>query len=121
MSISLWADTYRKLHTADFNGDGRTDLLLQNRLPQYHSSYLLKAQPSGSTVFYTKVCIDTLYGMSRELWAAENYNLYTGDFNGASYQHYDDVLLQSRDFAGPSYLLRSTGTGFYKMPVPLEL
>ncbi|MBN1280946.1 MAG: VCBS repeat-containing protein, partial [Candidatus Thermoplasmatota archaeon] len=107
MSSGQWADEYRIMHTGDFNGDGHPDLLLQNRLPQWHSSYLLLSQGAGG---FTKIVIDNLFGMSRSLWADDYRILHTGDFNGDGKT---DVLLQSRPAQGhASYLLYGTNFGF---------
>ena len=100
MSAAKWSDTYRKLSTGDFNGDGLTDLLLQNRAIQGHATYLLFAQADGS--FTHEFSIHDEFGMTQERWADDLRLLHTGDFNGDGLT---DVLLQNRNDGDYAFLL----------------
>jgi hypothetical protein len=59
MSSGLWSDNLRILNTGDFNGDGYTDVLLQNRASG-HASYLLMAKGDGGFVDKTHLMEYTL-------------------------------------------------------------
>jgi hypothetical protein len=100
MSAEKWSDTYRKLNTGDFNGDGLTDLLLQNRAIQGHATYLLFAKADGS--FTNEVSIHDEFGMTKQRWADDLRLLHTGDFNGDGLT---DVLLQNRMDGDYAFLL----------------
>ncbi|MBN1281242.1 MAG: FG-GAP repeat protein, partial [Candidatus Thermoplasmatota archaeon] len=111
----LWADSYRKLHTGDFNGDGKTDLLLQNRYPDYHHTYLLNGTSTG---FSNADAITTQYGMNYALWAADNMVLQVGDFTSKYVSDHMDILLIARP-GRSSYILKNKGNGFFKTHVAL--
>jgi RHS repeat-associated protein len=102
----------------DFNGDGRTDLMMQRGsgcLPTSSGHYLLYAQgadsPGTSTnvMFDTAVNVTNLYGMTDALWWQAD--LITGDFNGDGRT---DLLVKSWVAAQTDQhsLLFSTGSGF---------
>jgi hypothetical protein len=82
--------------TGDFNGDGRTDLLLQSKT-QGGTSWLYLANEQGVMV-YT--------GFSAP-WGG--YNIYTGDWNGDGKT---DLALMGPTAGYTSFFYHSTGSGF---------
>jgi|JI10StandDraft_1071094.scaffolds.fasta_scaffold06846_4 beta-glucanase (GH16 family) len=102
----LWSSALRRLEVLDVDGDGKDDLLLRNRAPSNHSSYLLRAVGDGE--FADRVVVDNLWGMSRALWADDRRDLVHGDWNGDGC---DDLLLRGRTATEATYLLTANCQG----------
>ena len=106
MTAALWSDALRRAVVGDFDGDGKDDVLLQNRATAGHSSYLLRGATTG---FVYRQVIDTAVGLSRVAWADDLRLAHVGDLDGDGK---DDVLLQNRSAAEPGYLVRGGTGGF---------
>jgi len=108
MSLGHWRADARSLHAGDFNGDGKTDILLQG-MNTGHDSFLLLADGNGGFSAVQK--ITNSYGMSIYHWRADARALHTGDFNGDGKT---DILLQGRNKGHDSFLLLADGSGGFK-------
>jgi RHS repeat-associated protein len=107
----------------DFNGDGKTDLLIQQSASCYATgtnqpTYLLYANgnetaPSFATTvaFANKIDVTTITGMDDDKW--RNATIFTGDFDGDGKT---DLLLRRelnpQVSGNDTLMLRSTGNGF---------
>lgn len=105
MSLSLWSAEYRRLIPGDFNGDGKTDILLQG-LTEADPTYILIANNNGG--FNDALNITTYYNMSASLWSTEDRRLVSGDFNGDGKT---DVLIQGFTDTDPTLLLTGKASG----------
>ncbi|MBI3933034.1 MAG: VCBS repeat-containing protein [Acidobacteria bacterium] len=88
-----------ELHTGDFNGDGKHDILLHGRQGTGLATYMGLSSGSGFTTW---------------TWAPganwSSYEMHVDDFNGDGR---DDVLLHGRQGTGlATYMGLSTGSGF---------
>ncbi len=90
MNPDLWSNRRRLLYIGDFNGDGNTDIILQNKAG-YDASYLLIADGNGG--FQSRKEIRDSYGMNPDLWSNQRRLLYAGDFNGDGET---DLILQNK-------------------------
>ncbi|MFH1263203.1 MAG: FG-GAP-like repeat-containing protein [Pseudomonadota bacterium] len=93
-SPGTWAGEYRQVATGDFNGDGRSDLLLKSSI--FDKTYLALGTPDGGftlrdiTEHPCPTCKDGR--MNRCKWmAGVTGQILTGDFNG---DRRTDILLQ---------------------------
>ncbi|NNJ84114.1 MAG: hypothetical protein HKP13_04135, partial [Gammaproteobacteria bacterium] len=110
MNTFGWSGQRRNIIAGDFNGDGMTDLLLQNRSDNYTDVYLLLANGTGDFEQYKD--ISNLYGMDKTRWSGQRRNIIAGDFNGDGMT---DLLLQNKsDSYSDAYLLLADGTGGFE-------
>jgi RHS repeat-associated protein len=99
-----WHSGTFKAFVADFNGDGRADILLQRQAQGNH--YLLLANSSGQINAIHQTIPSNLGG---QIWSADAHRLVVGDFDGNGKR---DVFLQAVDASGLNavFLASSTGT-----------
>lgn len=95
--MDLWAS--RELITGDYNGDGRTDIIMRSKR-YYWPSYMLIANENPAGEFNDKIDIYKLYDTSMELWG--NRTLITGDYNGDGRT---DIIMKSTSTSGATYML----------------
>jgi RHS repeat-associated protein len=97
----------------DYNGDGRTDLILQRGSCATGPTYLLRATAAGSdsgqNAFDRPMDISNASGMTQKLW--QYADATTGDFNGDGKT---DLILKSwqESIPDPHLLLLSGAAGF---------
>ncbi|WP_162140733.1 FG-GAP-like repeat-containing protein [Arenimonas oryziterrae] len=92
------------LTQGDFNGDGRTDLVVREIYAGIYHTYLLMANPLGG--FNNLIEISTNYGLSAISWY--DAELIVGDYNGDGR---GDILIHHWAApAGSSYLLYAQGS-----------
>lgn len=106
MQSNDWSAQGRKLYRGDFNGDGLTDVLLQDVDGTSPATYLLLADGAGG--FLQRDNITTDYQMTAALWRGDQSVLHTGDFNGDGAT---DILLQPINSSFTATLLLSNGSG----------
>jgi RHS repeat-associated protein len=93
----------------DFNGDGKSDVLMQSATPG--TSYVLLANgnsqlaPIGQLVGIHQGISQTAFGIE---WSADKHRLLVGDFDGNAK---DDVLLQATNKGGTNAIVLASGTG----------
>jgi hypothetical protein len=106
MSDDKWRNA--DIFTGDFDGDGKTDLLLRRAVNAYspgNGTLLLRSTGSG---FQTPVDITNAYGMSYDKWTNV---IRVGDFNGDSI---DDIFVQDDVPSGSSFrplIMASSSSG----------
>jgi RHS repeat-associated protein len=86
-----WSSGQYNIVVADFNGDGKADLLLQRKTPGDH--YLLLTEDGGVGAISQTIANDAV-GLN---WSADQHPLIAGDFNGDAKA---DLLFQSPDAKG---------------------
>ncbi len=102
LSTNVW--TYAGVHVADFNGDGKGDLLLQTVQGTFAFNYVLIATTNGD--FGTALEVTNSYGMTWDRWQGL---LTLGDFNGDGRT---DLLLRHQQAYLTRLLLANPAGGF---------
>jgi hypothetical protein len=72
-----WSGNQYTVIVADFNGDGKSDVLLQSNTPG--NSFLLFANAQGMLTGISQVIGENTAGLA---WSADQHHLIAGDFNG---------------------------------------
>ncbi len=108
MNATRWAASFRTAATADIDGDGDTDVVLQSAA-QGQASYLLRSDGAGG--FQTVFDVTTAFGMNQTMWIAETHLLLVGDFDGDGR---DDLLLANHAADARTYLLRGNASGGFE-------
>ncbi len=99
-----WDVSEDNIYAADFNGDGRADLLVQSR--SQDMAYLLLQNASGTFTTVNATFTSNTYGYS---WYEDDHHLVIGDFNGDGKA---DVFMQPAHIGNKAAEFVSTGTGF---------
>lgn len=98
-----WGNGNYKPIVADFNGDGKADILLQRQSPGDH--YLLLANSSGQFTAINQTISNTLGGQT---WSPDGHLIVAGDFNG---DHKADLFLQSATVSGLNAIFLANSSG----------
>ncbi len=114
MTLEDWTATDSVIHIADFNNNGRDDLLLQGR--KFGDPTLILYGLPGHQGFTSAQDITWANGMSPFYWAHENRILHVGDFDGDGNV---DLLLQGKGTGSATLILYGTGYGgfFWKQDI----
>jgi RHS repeat-associated protein len=105
LGIQWHGSLYRPI-TADFNGDGRADLLLQRRTAG-GSHYLLFTNAAGKLQSVSQQFVD---GLDSQQWSADAHRIVAGDFNGDGKS---DLFLQSELPSGTNSLFLAGAAGTF--------
>ena len=98
-----WSGNAYNVIVADFNGDGKADILLQSKTPG--NSYLLLTSSTGLVVGISQTIANGAMGLT---WSADQHHIVAGDFNG---DHKADLFLQEQMPRVPTLLY---------LPMPME-
>ena len=96
---------------ADFNGDGKADILLQSKAPG--DSYLLLTGDTGITAISQTIAVDAA-GVT---WSADQHRIIAGDFNGDGKA---DVFLQATSPEGLNAVVTADANGQFTAAKPAQ-
>jgi RHS repeat-associated protein len=100
-----WHSGYYKPIVADYNGDGRSDILLQRQ--EQGDSYILIANSSGQFVAITQTIA---FNMAGQIWTADGHRIVAGDFNGDGRR---DLFLQANRTSDLNAVFLASATGTF--------
>src|SRR5258706_988276 len=106
-----WCDGTDNIIVADFNGDGKADILLQRTTPG--DSYLLLTGANGITGIGQAIP-NNAAGLS---WSADQHHLVAGDFNGDGKA---DLFFQPTDSRGLSAVVLADPNGQFTAKTPAQ-
>lgn len=106
-----WSSASYNVIVADFNGDGKADMLLQSKTPG--DSYLLLTAASGITAISQTIPVDT----AGVRWSADQHAILAGDFNGDGKA---DVFLQATTPAGLNAVVTADANGQFTASQPAQ-
>lgn len=107
-----WSGNAYKVIVADFNGDGKADILLQSVAPG--NSYLLLTSSGGKVVGISQTIPDSFMGL---IWSADQHNIISGDFNGDGHA---DLFLQAATELGTNAVVLSDSNGMFTATAPVQ-
>jgi hypothetical protein len=116
--LQSWSNSYLGIDwsqynviVADFNGDGKADILLQSKVPG--DSYLLLTGDTGIAAISQTIAVDTA-GM---IWSADQHRIIAGDFNGDGKA---DVFLQATSPEGLNAVVTADANGQFTATKPAQ-
>jgi hypothetical protein len=101
-----WSGNRYTVIIADFNGDHRSDLLLQSNVPG--DSYLLFANAEGKFVGINQTLQNNFE--TNVQWSADQHHIVAGDFNNDGNA---DVFLQATSPAGLNVVILTDSSGHF--------
>jgi RHS repeat-associated protein len=107
-----WSGNAYKIIVADFNGDGKADILLQSAAPG--NSYLLLTSSSGKVVGISQTIPDSTMGL---IWSADQHDIVAGDFNGDGRA---DIFLQATTPLGLNAVVLADSNGMFSASAPVQ-
>lgn len=107
-----WSGNQYNVIVADFNGDNKSDLLMQKSTSG--DSYLLLANSQGKIdgIFQT-IAVNT----AGVVWTADEHRIVAGDFNGDGKA---DVFLQANYSTGLNAVVLNSATGQFTATTPSQ-
>ena len=111
-----WSGNAYNVIVADFNGDGKADILLQSVTPG--NSYLLLTSPAGYVVGISQVIPETTMGL---MWSADQHRIIAGAFTGSVNGHPKaDLFLQATSSSGTDAIVLSDANGMFTAASPAQ-
>ena len=104
-----WTSGQYNVIVADFDGDGKADILLQRKSPG--DSYLLLTEVDGVGAISQTIAQNTA-GIA---WSADQHRIVAGDFNGDGKA---DLFFQSPDAKGLNAVVLADANGQFTASVP---
>jgi hypothetical protein len=104
-----WSSGQYTIIVADFDGDGKADILLQRKTPGDH--YLLLTEAGGVGAISQTIAQNTA-GIA---WSADQHRIVAGDFNGDGKV---DLFFQAPDPKGLNAVVLADGNGQFSSAVP---
>jgi RHS repeat-associated protein len=111
-----WAGNNYKVIVADFNGDGKADILLQNVASG--NSYLLITSSSGYVTGISQTIANTTMGL---VWSAGQHKIIAGAFAGSVNGHpKSGLFLQATSPTGTDAVVLSDANGMFTSVSPAQ-
>jgi hypothetical protein len=107
-----WFGNHYKVIVADFNGDGKADILLQSTSPG--DSYLLLTDGNGHVSAISQTINNAAMGLA---WSASTAHIIAGDFNGDGKA---DLFLQSTSPSGVNAIVTADANGQFTASAPAQ-
>jgi RHS repeat-associated protein len=107
-----WSSGTYSIVIGDFNGDGKSDILLQSNLPG--DSYLLLTDSTGSVVGISQTIPAVAMGLG---WSGDQHHLVAGDFTGSGRSA---LYLQPVDPSGTSAIVVPDANGQFTATDPIQ-
>jgi YD repeat-containing protein len=107
-----WSANQYTVIVADFNGDGKADVLLQSNTPG--NSYLLLANAQGMLTGISQTIAENTAGLA---WSADQHHLVAGDFN---HDGHADLFLQATSPSGTNAVMLASSSGQFTATAPVE-
>lgn len=105
-----WSANQYTVIVADFNGDGKADVLLQSNTPG--NSYLLFANAQGMLTGISQTIAENTAGLA---WSADQQHLVAGDFN---HDGRADLFFQATSSSGINAVMLASSTGQFTASAP---
>ena len=111
-----WSGNAYKVIVADFNGDGKADILLQSVASG--NSYLLLTNSSGYITGISQTIANTTMGL---VWSAGSHNIIAGAFAGSVNGHPKaGLFLQATSPTGTDAVVLSDANGMFTSASPTQ-
>jgi FG-GAP-like repeat/RHS Repeat len=107
-----WSANQYTVIVADFNGDGKADVLLQSSTPG--NSYLLFANAQGMLTGISQTIAENTAGLA---WSADQHRLVAGDFN---HDGLADLFFQATSSSGINAVMLASATGQFTATAPVQ-
>jgi hypothetical protein len=107
-----WSGNQYTVIVADFNGDGKADVLLQSNTPG--NSYLLLANTQGMLTGISQTIAENTAGLA---WSADQHHLVAGDFN---HDGHADLFFQATSASGTNAVMLASASGQFTATAPEE-